>query len=90
MADDKPVFVIVIAFLPGGGFRLTRPTKNSNIKQLGNSLWARASAAPPGNPDDYILSAVWAALRGGFFMPLRGTNHQNNFSIWPILTLLSR
>jgi hypothetical protein len=38
LADDKPVFVIVIAFLPGGGFRLTRPTKNSNIKQLGNSL----------------------------------------------------
>jgi fumarate hydratase class II len=23
---------------------------------------------------------------GGFFMPLRGTNHQNNFSIWPILS----
>ncbi|PLC73556.1 hypothetical protein, partial [Klebsiella quasipneumoniae] len=30
--DDKPVFVIVLICLPGGGFRLTRPTKNCNIK----------------------------------------------------------
>jgi hypothetical protein len=41
--------VIVLAFLPGGGFRLTLPTKYSNIKKLCSYLQARASAAPPGN-----------------------------------------
>ena len=32
--DDKSVFVIVLTCLPGGGFRLTRPTKHRNINQL--------------------------------------------------------
>ncbi|WP_220385781.1 hypothetical protein, partial [Klebsiella pneumoniae] len=61
-----------------------------HLTQLGVQLLGCSPAAPPGNPDDCILSAVWAAPRGGFFMSLRGTNHQNNLSIWPILSLLSR
>ena len=32
--DDKSVFVIVLTCLPVGGFRLTLPTKHSNINQL--------------------------------------------------------
>ncbi|MCS6037749.1 fumarate hydratase C-terminal domain-containing protein [Klebsiella pneumoniae subsp. pneumoniae] len=32
------ISVRVSAFLPGGGFRLTRPTKNSNINKLCSSL----------------------------------------------------
>ncbi|MBF6067107.1 hypothetical protein IE984_21690 [Klebsiella pneumoniae] len=38
LVDDKPDFVRVSAFLPGGGFRLTRPTKDSNINKLCSSL----------------------------------------------------
>ncbi|MEL1954976.1 hypothetical protein V9Y38_04125, partial [Klebsiella pneumoniae] len=38
-----------------------------HLTQLGVQLLGCSPVAPPGNPDDCILSAVWAAPRCGFF-----------------------